>query len=69
VDTKVADTLLRIARAVQLVGSEIVLTGIRPDVAQTLVGLGANLGGIVTRGTLQGGIRYAMEPSAGRPRR
>jgi len=69
VDTKVADTLLRIARAVQLVGSEIVLTGIRPDVAQTLVGLGANLGGIVTRGTLQGGIRYAMQPSAGRPRR
>jgi rsbT co-antagonist protein RsbR len=67
VDTKVADTLLRAARAVQLLGARVILTGIRPDVAQTLVGLGAELGGIITCGTLQAGIRHAMRqrPAAG----
>jgi rsbT co-antagonist protein RsbR len=38
-----------------------VLTGIRPEVAQTLVTIGADLGRIVTRGTLQAGIAYAMD--------
>jgi rsbT co-antagonist protein RsbR len=36
-----------------------VLTGIRPEVAQTLVGLGADLNGIITRSNLQSGITYA----------
>ena len=35
-------------------------TGIRPEVAQTLVHLEADLGDIITRGTLQSGIRYAL---------
>ncbi|HZF56789.1 MAG TPA: STAS domain-containing protein [Polyangiaceae bacterium] len=61
VDTQVADALLRAARAVRLLGAEVILTGIRPDVAQTLVGLGTNLDGIVTRGTLQSGIAFAMQ--------
>lgn len=64
VDTKVADALIRTARAVELLGAEVVLTGIRPDVAQTLVALGADLGGLVTRGTLQAGIRYALRRQA-----
>lgn len=64
VDTKVADALIRTARAVELLGAEVVLTGIRPDVAQTLVALGADLGGLVTRGTLQAGIRYALRRRA-----
>jgi PAS domain S-box-containing protein len=59
VDTKVADTLMRAARGVQLLGAEVVLTGIRAEVAQTLVALGVDLGSIATRGTLQDGIRYA----------
>ena len=37
------------------------LTGIRPEVAQALVGLGTDLAGIVTRNTLDAGIRYASE--------
>lgn len=60
VDTKVADALLRIAAAVRLLGAELILTGIRSEVAQTLVGLGADLHGLVTHGTLQAGIRHAM---------
>jgi PAS domain S-box-containing protein len=68
VDTQVAKTLIIAAQGVRLLGAEIVLTGIRPEVAQTLVGLGVDLGGIVTRSTLQRGIAYATNGRAG-PRR
>jgi rsbT co-antagonist protein RsbR len=37
-----------------------VLTGIRPSVAQVLVNLGVSTAGIVTRSTLQSGIAYAL---------
>jgi rsbT co-antagonist protein RsbR len=60
VDTQVAGALLRAAQAVELLGSRVVITGIRPEVAQTLVGIGVNLGSIVTRATLQDGIAYAL---------
>jgi rsbT co-antagonist protein RsbR len=59
VDTQVADALIRAAQAVKLLGAQVVLTGIRPEVAQTLVGLGTDLRGIVTRSSLQSGIAYA----------
>ncbi|WP_437952691.1 PAS domain-containing protein [Sorangium sp. So ce296] len=61
VDSSVADSLVRAARAVGLVGAKVVLTGIKPSVAQTLVELGIDLGSIVTSGTLQSGIRYALQ--------
>lgn len=60
VDTQVANALIQTAQAVRLLGASTVITGIRPEVAQTLVGLGAELKGIVTRATLQSGIAYAM---------
>ena len=60
VDTQVANALLRAAQAVQLLGAQVILTGIRPEVAQTLVGLGADLHSIITRSTLQSGIAYAL---------
>jgi PAS domain S-box-containing protein len=60
VDTQVANALLRAAQAVKLLGTRVVLTGIRPEVAQTLVGLGVDLSGIVTRSTLQSGIAFAL---------
>ncbi len=50
----------------RLLGAEVVLTGIRPDVAHTLVGLGVDLSDIITRGTLQSGIGYAMARAAGK---
>jgi rsbT co-antagonist protein RsbR len=61
VDSQVADALVRAARSVRLLGAEVVLTGIRPEVAQTLVSIAADLSGITTLGTLQSGIAYAME--------
>jgi rsbT co-antagonist protein RsbR len=60
VDTQVAGALVRAAQAVELLGARVVLTGIRPEVAQTLVGIGVSLGSITTRSTLQDGITYAL---------
>jgi rsbT co-antagonist protein RsbR len=59
VDTQVANALIRAAQAVKLLGAQVVLTGIRPEVAQTPVGLGTDLSGVVTRSSLQSGIAYA----------
>ena len=58
-DTQAAQTLTQAAQALRLLGVEPVLTGIRAEVAQTLVSLGVPLGGIATRSTLQSGIAYA----------
>ncbi|MCY0988035.1 STAS domain-containing protein [Nannocystis sp. ILAH1] len=63
VDSAVANGLVQAARAVRLLGAQVVLTGIRPEVAGTLVGLGLELDGLVVRGTLQSGIAYAMGSS------
>lgn len=60
VDTQVADAMLRAAQAIKLLGARVILTGIRPEVAQTLVSLGVDLSGIVTRSTLQSGIAEAL---------
>jgi PAS domain S-box-containing protein len=60
VDTQVAGALVRAAQAVELLGAHVLLTGIRPEVAQTLVGIGVNLGSIITRSTLQDGITFAL---------
>ncbi|MFZ6177174.1 PAS domain-containing protein [Nannocystis pusilla] len=69
VDAAVADALVRTARAVGLLGARVVLTGIRPEVAATLAALGTDLMGLVTRGTLQDGIRHAhTDLVAPRPR-
>jgi len=60
VDTQVANALLQAAQAVKLLGAQVVLTGIRPEVAQTLVALDADWTTMVTRSTLQSGIAFAM---------
>lgn len=60
VDTQVANALVRVAQATKLLGAQVIITGIRPEIAQTLIGLGVELSGIVTRSTLQSGITYAM---------
>lgn len=60
IDTHVANTLIRVAQGGQLLGAHVVLTGMRPEVAQTLVGLGVSLHGLVTHASLQSGIAYAM---------
>lgn len=60
VDTQVANALIQAAQAVQLLGARVVITGIRPEIAQTLVNLGVNLQNIMTMNSLQNGISYAM---------
>jgi GAF domain-containing protein/anti-anti-sigma regulatory factor len=66
VDADVAATLVRTAGALGLLGAEVVVTGIRPEVAQTLIGLGVGLGAMVTHGTLESGIVYALERTGAR---
>lgn len=60
VDTQVANAIIHAAQAVKLLGAQVVLTGIRPEVAQTLISLGTNLDSIIVRGTLRDGIAYAL---------
>jgi rsbT co-antagonist protein RsbR len=64
VDTQVANALLQAAQSVRLLGAQVLITGIRPEVAQTLVGLGVDLSLMITRATLQDGIAYAMQRKA-----
>ena len=64
IDTAAAAGLLRAARAIRLLGAEAIVTGVRAGVAQTLVDLGTDLGGIVVLGDLKAGIAHAI---AGRP--
>ncbi|MDW8234128.1 MAG: cache domain-containing protein [Roseiflexaceae bacterium] len=53
IDSRVAQGLIAIARMVRLLGAEAVLIGVRPEVAQTIVGLGLDLGGLRTSANLQ----------------
>lgn len=61
VDTGVANHLLQMARAVKLLGAEVVLVGIGAEIAQTIVQLGVELRDVTTRANLQAGISYALE--------
>jgi rsbT co-antagonist protein RsbR len=56
----VASALLHAARTVQLLGARVILTGIRPEVAQRLVLLDSDLAGLATFGTLESGVAHAL---------
>ena len=79
VDSQVAQGLLAVVQAARLLGAEVLLVGIRPEVAQAIVALGLNLFGLQTHNDLQSalsrrptngawngveGIRYARESAA-----
>lgn len=66
IDTQVALGLIRLVDAARLIGAEVVLVGVRPEVAQSIVGLGLQLERIVTQSTLQSGIALAHARGAGR---
>ncbi len=62
VDAAVADGLLRAARAARLLGAEVILTGVSPEVARVLADLSIDMGGLVTCSTLERGIAHARRP-------
>ena len=59
VDTAVVNSLMQAVQAAELMGCQVVLTGIRPEIAHTLVVLEVDLGEVVTLRNLQSGIEYA----------
>lgn len=60
VDTQTAQHLIETITAVRLLGSQVVLTGVRPAIAQTLVHLAVNLSDITTRSSLAAGLEVAL---------
>ncbi len=61
VDTYVANHLISTTTAARLLGAEIIITGISPNIAQIMVHLGINLSGIITRALMEDGFRLALE--------
>ncbi|HZI19058.1 MAG TPA: PAS domain S-box protein [Pyrinomonadaceae bacterium] len=61
VDAQVADTLVQATHAARLLGTQVVLTGMRAGVARTLVRLGVDLSGLTSRKTLRDGLSCARE--------
>ena len=57
-DTGTADHFLRMARAVQLLGADCVLTGINPQIAQTIVHMGMEMQGLVTHRSLRDALQH-----------
>ncbi|HEU4619983.1 MAG TPA: STAS domain-containing protein [Gammaproteobacteria bacterium] len=60
VDTIVAQHLLKTVAAARLMGTDCIISGIRPQIAQTIVHLGVNLGDVTTKATLADAFRYAL---------
>ncbi|WP_282433949.1 STAS domain-containing protein [Marinobacter caseinilyticus] len=61
VDTAVANHLIKITQATQLMGCTCIVSGISPAIAQTLVQLGIPLTTVVTRATLRDAVLYAFQ--------
>lgn len=60
VDTLVAQHLLKTAAAAKLMGAQVVISGIRPQIAQTIVHLGVELPDVVTKADLQSAFAHAL---------
>ena len=59
-DTSVARHLLRTVAAAEMLGTRVILTGISPTSAQTMVKLGIDLSAVATRGSLKSGVQLAL---------
>jgi rsbT co-antagonist protein RsbR len=60
VDTLVAQHLLKTVGAARLMGAECIISGIRPQIAQTIVHLGVDLGNVATKATLADALLLAL---------
>ncbi len=61
VDTLVAQHLMKTVSAARLMGADCIISGIRPQIAQTIVHLGVNLNDIVTKATLADAFQIALQ--------
>lgn len=61
IDTQTAQHLVETVAAVRLLGADVILTGVRPAIAQTLVHLGIDLSSVATRSSLSAGLRMALQ--------
>jgi rsbT co-antagonist protein RsbR len=68
VDTLTAQHLLKTVTAARLMGADCIISGIRPQIAQTIVHLGVDLGGVTTKATLADAFRRALEMRGQRER-
>jgi rsbT co-antagonist protein RsbR len=60
VDSLVAQHLIKTVAATRLMGAECIISGIRPEIAQTVVHLGIDLSNIVTKSSLASALKYAF---------
>jgi rsbT co-antagonist protein RsbR len=63
VDTLVAQHLLKTVTAIRLMGADAIISGVRPQIAQTIVHLGLDLQGIVTKANLADALALALKRS------
>jgi rsbT co-antagonist protein RsbR len=61
VDTLVAQHLLKTITAARLMGADCIISGIRPQIAQTIVHLGVELGDVITKSTLASAFKTALD--------
>jgi rsbT co-antagonist protein RsbR len=66
VDTLVAQHLLKTVAATRLMGADCIISGIRPQIAQTIVHLGVELGKVVTKATLADAFAVALKRTGAR---
>ena len=60
VDTQVAQHILKTVVAARLMGADCIISGIRPQIAQTIVALGIEFGDIATKASLADALRYVL---------
>lgn len=61
VDSLVAQHLIKTVSATRLMGAECIISGIRPEIAQTVVHLGIDLSNIITKASLASALAYAFK--------
>jgi rsbT co-antagonist protein RsbR len=64
VDTRVAGHLISLVSAIRLLGAEGIITGIKPNVAQTIVALGLDLSSMTTHANLRAGLKFCIQRMA-----
>ncbi|MCX4387266.1 STAS domain-containing protein [Micromonospora peucetia] len=69
VDTQVAQHILKTVVAARLMGADCIISGIRPQIAQTIVALGIEFGDIATKASLADALRHVLRSTGAETRR